>query len=370
MVPEPAGKYLIDCGSFQKMKQRQSLYFQGPYDVAILSEPLPNPGDGEVLVKAELSAISPGTEMLFYRNQVPTDLAVDATISALSEEFSYPLKYGYAVVGHVQAVGQGVDHDWLGRRVFVFHPHESYFVTALSNLHPVPEKLSSASAVLLPLMETAVSFLMDAQPMIGERVVIFGQGIVGLLTTALLAQTPLSKLIALDGLPLRRQWSRQLGADHVLDPAAGNVSEHLNALLADESAHEGADLLFELSGNPQALDLAIATAGYDGRILIGSWYGSKQAKLNLGGQFHRSHVRLISSQVSHIAPRWRGRFDQKRRLNIAWSMAAALDPSQLITHRFPIDQAPEAYRLLDQEPAAAIQILLTYEEDEVKGGDS
>ena len=206
--------------------------------------------------------------------------------------------------------------------------------------------------------------------MIGERVVIFGQGIVGLLTTALLAQTPLSKLIALDRLSLRRQWAQRLGADHVLDPAAGDVSERLSALLTAESAYEGADLLFELSGNPRALDLAIATAGYDGRILIGSWYGNKEAKLSLGGQFHRSHVRLISSQVSHIAPRWRGRFDQKRRLNIAWSMLAALDPSRLITHHFPIDQAHEAYRLLDQEPAAAIQILFTYAEDDVRGGYS
>jgi threonine dehydrogenase-like Zn-dependent dehydrogenase len=346
------------------MKQRRSLYFQGPQNVTVLSEPLPIPGDGELLVKTELSAISPGTEMLFYRDQVPADLAVDATISALSEQFSYPLKYGYALVGHVQGLGHGVDPSWLGRRVFAFHPHESHFVTPLPNLHPVPVELSSASAVLLPLMETAVSFLMDAQPMIGERVVVFGQGIVGLLTTGLLAQMPLSKLITLDRLPLRRQWSQRLGADHVLDPAAADVSEQLLALLADQSAYAGADLLFELSGNPQALDLAIATAGYDGRVLIGSWYGSKQAKLDLGGQFHRSHVRLVSSQVSHIAPRWRGRFDQYRRLNIAWSSLAKLDPSRLITQRFPLGQADQAYRLLDQDPAAAIQIVLTYEDDE------
>lgn len=344
------------------MNERQSLFFKAPYEVAVCSEPISSPGNGEVLVATELSAISPGTEMLFYRDQVPSELAVDATIDALGEKFSYPLKYGYAVIGRVQALGQGVDQRWLDRRVFVFHPHESHFVTALSNLHSVPEELSSAAAVLLPLMETAVSFLMDARPMIGERVVLFGQGIVGLLTTAMLAQYPLAKLITLDRFPLRRHWSRQLGAMDALDPVATNASERLYAHLSAAGSYVGADLLFELSGNPQALDLAIATAGYDGRVLIGSWYGKKRANLDLGSQFHRSNVRLISSQVSHISPAWRGRFDQARRLNIAWTMLAKHDPERLITHRFPIEQAHLAYQLLDQDPGSTVQVLLTYDQ--------
>jgi threonine dehydrogenase-like Zn-dependent dehydrogenase len=208
-------------------------------------------------------------------------------------------------------------------------------------------------------METAVSFLMDAQPMIGEKVVLLGQGILGLLTTALLARYPLAQLIALDRYPLRRRWSRQLGAQVVLDPAAKDGPAQLQALLS--GAQQGADLVLELSGTPQALDLAIAAAGYDGRVLIGSWYGQKRAPIDLGSHFHRSHMRLISSQVSHINPRWRGRFDHPRRLAIAWEMLAEHKPEQLITHRFPIAQAAQAYQLLDQNPASSIQVLLTYE---------
>jgi len=343
------------------MKKRQALFFEAPFKVNVRHEPMPSPGYGEVLVSSELSAISPGTEMLFYRDQVPDDLAVDATIEELGAEFSYPLKYGYAVIGRVRELGQGVDEQWLDRRVFVFHPHESHFVTALSNLHPVPQELPSSSAVLLPLMETAVSFLMDARPMIGERVVLFGQGIVGLLTTAMLADYPLASLLTLDRFPLRRHWSQQLGAEISLDPTAVDILEQLQVHLSDQSAYTGADLLFELSGNPQALDLAIAAAGYDGRIFIGSWYGTKKSDLNLGSQFHRSNVRLVSSQVSHIAPRWRGRFDHQRRLSVAWSMLAKLDPERMITHRFPISQAHHAYRLLDHDPGSTVQVLLTYD---------
>jgi threonine dehydrogenase-like Zn-dependent dehydrogenase len=299
--------------------------------------------------------------MLFYRGQVPTDMAVDATIDGLGDSFSYPLKYGYALIGRVQGLGQGVDKSWQDRRVFVFHAHESHFVTAASNLHPVGEEFSSSTAVLLPLMETAVSFLMDAQPMIGEQVLLLGQGIVGLLTTALLARYPLAQLITVDRYPIRRRWSQKLGASITLDPAAEAFQERLGALLGQAGSYLGADLVLELTGNPKALDLAICSAGYDGRVLIGSWYGRKTAALDLGSHFHRSHMRLINSQVSHIAPRWRGRFDHPRRLNTAWKMIAEQDPQQLITHRFPLSKAPEAYQLLDQDPGSTIQVLLEYE---------
>jgi 2-desacetyl-2-hydroxyethyl bacteriochlorophyllide A dehydrogenase len=343
------------------MKHRHSLYFLAPYEVAIRQELVPSPGRGEVLVRSAVSAISAGTELLFYRDQVPRDLVVDATIDGLDKQVSYPLKYGYAVVGRVISLGPDVDNNWLGRMVFVFHSHESHFATKVSNLHPVPQGLAAETAVFLPLMETAVSFLMDGQPMIGEQVALFGQGIVGLLTTSLLADYPLASLITLDPFPLRREWSLKLGAQATLDPGEVNVLERLKTLLQGKGSYEGADLAFELSGNPQALDQAIAITGYDGRLLIGSWYGQKPVALALGGRFHRSHMRLISSQVSYIAPRWRGRFDHVRRLKSALSLLAKQKPDRLITHRFPIDQASQAYQLLDQHPESVVQVVFTYD---------
>jgi 2-desacetyl-2-hydroxyethyl bacteriochlorophyllide A dehydrogenase len=342
------------------MTQREVLYFQEPYKVEVRVEALPVPGPDQVLVETAVSAISPGTEMLFYRGQVPPGMAVDSGIAALQNDLSYPLQYGYASVGRVISLGQGVDSHWLGRMVFLFHPHESHFVTAASNLYPLPKDLPAKTAVFLPLMETAVSFLMDGRPMIGERVVVLGQGIVGLLTTTLLAQYPLATLVTLDHFPLRRRWSHQLGAHAALDPGALETAEELKTIFGDERPYLGADLVYELTGNPHALNQAIDLAGYEGRILIGSWYGQKQAPLDLGDRFHRNHLRLISSQVSSIAPRWRGRFDQARRLQTAWSMLARHRPEKLITHRFPLAQAGLAYDLLDQTPESAVQIIFTY----------
>ncbi len=332
--------------------KRQALYFTAPWATEVREEPLPTPAAQQVLVQTIVSAISPGTEMLLYRGQFPQDMPVDETIAALDGPSGYPLKYGYAAVGRVVALGSGVDTDTIqpGRLVFAFNPHESHFLADPDALWLLPEAMEPETAVFLPNMETAVSFVMDSQPMIGERTAVFGQGIVGLLTTSLLAQFPLARLVTLDAYPLRRRWSRQLGADTSLDPATPN----------DLSALE-ADLALELSGNPAALEQAIACVGFNGRVLIGSWYGQKQATLNLGGRFHRNQIQLVSSQVSHIAPRWRGRWDKARRWQLAADNLARLRPEQLITHRFPIAQAVQAYQLLDQRPEEAIQIVLTYD---------
>jgi 2-desacetyl-2-hydroxyethyl bacteriochlorophyllide A dehydrogenase len=340
--------------------RRLSLSFTAPYEIRVQDEPLPSPAAHQVLVQTQVSAISPGTELLIYRGQAPTDLPVDETIPDLVGNFSFPLKYGYAVVGQVVALGTHVDSIWQDRLVFAFHPHESHFLSTPETLIPVPPNLSPEEAAFLPNIETAVNFVMDGQPLIGEQVAVFGQGVVGLLTTALLAQFPLSNLVTLDRYPLRRECSLALGAQASLDPTAPDVLIQLQALLQGEGPYPGSDLSYEISGDPKALDQAISATGSNGRIIIGSWYGQKRADLDLGGRFHRSRIRLISSQVSSIAPGWGGRWTKSRRLDVAWHMVQQVRPAQLITHRFPIEQAAEAYALLDQSPQDAIQVMLTY----------
>jgi 2-desacetyl-2-hydroxyethyl bacteriochlorophyllide A dehydrogenase len=337
------------------------LYFTAPYQVRVLEECLPHPAPGQVLVQTVVSAISPGTELLIYRGQAPVDMPIDETITALSGALAFPLKYGYAVVGRVVSIGSPAEQAWYGRLVFAFHPHASHFLSAPADLLPVPDSLSPEEAVFLPNMETAVNFLMDGHPLIGERVVVFGQGVVGLLTTALLSRVPLSRLITLDRYVSRRQRSQELGAHVSLDAGTDDVVARLQTCFQEEQGAAGADLTYELSGNPAALDQAIAVSGFNGRIVIGSWYGQKRADLNLGGRFHRSRLCLISSQVSTIAPEWAGRWTKGRRLHVAWQMLQHIRPAHLITHRFPFEQASHAYALLDEHPEDAIQVLFTYE---------
>jgi len=309
------------------------------------------------LIQTQLSAISPGTESLIYRGEFPEEMSIDATIPDLSGTLAYPLKYGYSAVGQVIAIGEEVDPTWEGRNVMAFHPHESHFIADPNLLLPVPEDITLQDAVFLPNMETAVNFVMDGKPLIGENVAVFGQGIVGLLTTSLLATLPLSNLVTLDCHSLRREASKEVGAIVSLSPEEADLQKSLKEYLPN-----GADLTYEISGSPAALDQAILATGFAGRIVIGSWYGSKRATVELGGRFHRSRIQLISSQVSSIAPEFNSRWTKKRRFDVAWEMMRQLKPSRFITHRFSINEAARAYQLLDQNPAEVIQIILTYDQ--------
>ncbi|MCX5892625.1 MAG: zinc-binding alcohol dehydrogenase, partial [Deltaproteobacteria bacterium] len=250
--------------------------------------------------------------------------------------------------------------DWQDRLIFAFHPHESHFLATPDELQMLPLYLTAEDAVFFPNMETAVTFLLDGQPLMGEQVAVFGQGIVGLLLTALLARWPLSSLVTLDLHPKRRLLSENLGAHLSLDPAAPDLAERLLGYLQGAGPYPGADLTYEISGNPAALNQAIAVTGFNGRVVIGSWYGRKKSALDLGGRFHRSRVRLIGSQVSTIPPELSGRWSKSRPYHITWQMLEEVKPARFITHRFPIAQAAEAYELLDHNPGEAIQVILEF----------
>jgi 2-desacetyl-2-hydroxyethyl bacteriochlorophyllide A dehydrogenase len=337
--------------------KRTSVVFQSPFHVDVAADEVPVPGPGEVLVQVELSAVSAGTELLVYRGQVPTDMPLDTKLPALTGAPRFPLRYGYAAAGGVTAVGRQVDPSWRGRRVFCFHPHASHLVAAPAELIPIPDGVDTRAAVFLATMETVVTLMMDGRPAIGERVVVFGQGVVGLLATALLSRYPLKSLFSVDPFARRRDAALVAGAHAAFDTAEPGT---LNHRLEEDSGGAMADLVFELSGNPQTLDAAITTAGFGSRIIIGSWYGTKPTTVRLGGRFHRSRIRLISSQVSTLPHEFSARWTTARRLATAWDMIRCVKPSRFITHEFPVEKAAEAYALLDQRPSETVQVVLTY----------
>jgi len=336
------------------LNECKTVYCTGPGQVEIRKTSLPPLTQGQMLVETICSAISPGTEMLVYRGQFPRGLSDQH--DAFSSELHYPLAYGYATIGRVVKISKDMRHRWKDRLVFAFQPHTSHFVATPDELIPLPNGMPPETACFLPNMETAVNFIHDAAPILGERAIVFGQGIVGLLTTALLAEFPLASLVTCEPYPLRRETSLSLGVTTSLDPNEPNFHDEVSKMNPS-----GADLSLELSGSPKALNDAIALTGFGGRVVIGSWYGEKLAHLDLGGKFHRSRIKLISSQVSTIAPELSARWDKGRRFEVAWNALERIRPEKWITHRIPMEDAAQAYRLLDENPGDTIQVTLQYE---------
>lgn len=334
----------------------QALVFTGEREVTIQQVETPTPSENEVCVDANVSAVSSGTELLIYRDDAPAGITADSSLETLNGDLSYPLQYGYSLVGTVTETGSDVADEWMGREVIAFHPHQTRFTVTTDSLTPLPQDVDQRAGTLFPSVETATNFLLDGAPKIGERVVVFGAGVIGLCTTRLLAEFPLDSLTVVEPRPARRELARAFGADRSIPPA--EVSALFDAVADD---HASADLVYELSGQPEVLNDAIDIVGYDGRIVVGSWYGSKRSALNLGTSFHRDRIDIVSSQVSTIDPTLRGRWSKKRRTGVSLDNLRLIDHESLITDVVPFERAQNAYERLDETTEGTVQLLLSYE---------
>jgi 2-desacetyl-2-hydroxyethyl bacteriochlorophyllide A dehydrogenase len=291
--------------------------------------------------------------MLVFRGQIPSGLGLD--LPTLRGSFSFPIKYGYASVGRIVETGSSVRDLANGDTVFVHHPHQSSYVVPATMPIRLPGDLEPGLGVFLANVETAVNVVLDAAPRLGERVAVFGQGVVGLLVTQLLRRAGVAQIVSVDPLARRRELACRVGADVALDPSDASVR-----LIRDLTDGDGVDIAIEASGHPAALDLALESVSIGGTVVVCSWYGTKPVSLTLGGAFHRRRLRIVSSQVSTIDAALQPRWNTRRRLDLARDLLPRLELEALISHRFPIEQAADAYTLVDEHPDDVVQVVLTY----------
>mgnify|MGYP006286189067 FL=1 len=332
------------------MKAR-SVVAEGPGSVSVKTEELPPPGKDEVLVQSLVSALSPGTETKFVKGQHTHGSGTFAKTDPIGQKEDFPFGLGYSVVGRISEVGSEKNGHLIGKNVFAYHPHCSSFVIDPSKLILLPDDSDPERFALYANMETAVTLIMDGKPMMGEEVMVLGQGVVGLLLTDLLSGDDLSDLVTVEKLEYRREISMEMGADLSLPP------EDLDPEI---SKWGGFDLIYEVTGRIDSIDIATKYSGHSGRIIIGSYYGDMPGKIRLGDGFHRKRLRIKSSQVSTIDPGLSGRWSRDRRSDLTMRMLKRLNHSRLITHRFGVEDAVDAYETLLSEDDDHLQILLEY----------
>ncbi len=320
-----------------------AVQFVAPFGVEIAEVPVPAPKADEVLVRAEYSGISGGTEMLAYRGELDSSAPRDTALAALAGSFEYPFTYGYSAVGIVDRSRSDVPE---GARVFAFHPHQDLFVADARDVVRVGGH-DARAATLFPLVETALQVSLDAGVRYGETVAVLGLGPVGILT-ALLLQRSGARVVGTDVKDWRRRVAAACGVEAV-DPGD----------LRDAVGPDGADFLVEATGNPDVLGERLALLRDEGVALVCSWYGTKPVTLPLGGDFHRRRLEIRSSQVSTIGSR-SGRWSRTRRLAVTQKLLGELPLSLLATHVVPFDRAPEAYAALDRGDDGVVHVALAY----------
>jgi 2-desacetyl-2-hydroxyethyl bacteriochlorophyllide A dehydrogenase len=331
----------------------RAVWFTSAKHPEILPADIRAPGPNEVTVRALTSLVSAGTEMLVYRGEISPDESLG--VETCEGSFAFPIKYGYQVVGEVVAAGQDSGYK-PGDRVFAKNPHQDLFTIRNdpSLLFRLPESVSADRATFANLLDVALNCNLDVPVRHGDVVVVYGQGIVGSFC-AQLARKTAGTLIVVDPIAHRRERAVSWGADAAVDPADAR-----EAVLA-ASDGRGADIAVEASGAPPALQSAIESVGKEGTIAVVSFFGGKTVPLVLSPQFHYGRQRIISSQVSSVGSGLQPRWSFARRLQTALRLLADPSLQAPVSHRIPLDQAAEAYRLIDEDPANVDSVLLTYE---------
>ncbi len=335
--------------------EARALWFTAPRTAELRPELVPPPGSGEVRVRTIASAISHGTEMLVYRGEVPAGLPLD--LPTLAGNFSFPIKYGYATVGRVFDTGADVDSLSPDDLVFVHHPHQDVFVVPADLPVRLPEGINPTTGLFFANLETALNVVHDTPLRLGETVLVFGQGVVGLLVTQLLKLAGADRVLAVEPLKKRRELALKVGADEAFEPD-GDLHERL----LEATAGQGADVAVEASSSGEALQAAVDAVATEGTVVVASWYGTKPVVLSLAGHFHRGRVRLRSSQVGRMNPELYPRWDHARRTEAVIGLLPRLHLEELVSHRVPFEEAPGAYRLVDENPGETVQVILTYDE--------
>jgi threonine dehydrogenase-like Zn-dependent dehydrogenase len=298
------------------MTQARAFWTIAPGRGEFRSENLAEGAPGMVPIRALASGVSRGSEALVFAGRVPSGLFETMRAPLMGGTFPFPVKYGYSIVGE--------RND--GSRVFVLHPHQDRFLAPEAMCVPVPDAIPTHRAVLAANMETALNLCWDAAPLAGERVLVIGAGVVGLLAASLLVRVPATTVTVVDVDPARAALARSLGCAFALPEAAPAEQE----------------LIVHASASEAGLRTALDRAAFEGRIIEASWYGDVAPSVPLGEAFHARRLRLIATQVGAVAPGMRGRRSHAERLAMALALLDNPPYDALLEGPTRFDKLPEA----------------------------
>jgi 2-desacetyl-2-hydroxyethyl bacteriochlorophyllide A dehydrogenase len=334
----------------------------------VVDRPATELGPGDVRVRTSYSGISAGTELTAYRGTNPyLNKAWEPDLRLFVDDTSslhFPVDgLGYSEVGEVVEVAPDVADDPgvppVGAQVWGIWGHRSEAVLPAGKLRgcTVPEGLDPVAATFARVGAVALNAVLAADVHLGETVAVFGQGVLGLLTTRLV-QLSGGTVVAIDAVPGRLEKALEYGAGAVVDARDGTVGPQLRQL----TEGRGADVAIEISGSYPALQEAIRSVAVNGRVVAAGFYQGGGVGLRLGEEFHHNRVRLVCSQIGGVPPDVAGRWDQARlnRTFLRLAVERQVDPLGLVTHVLPVEEAAAAYRMLDSRPYEALQVVLKF----------
>ena len=346
-------------------------------------------GPREVRIRTEFASPKHGTELVGYRDDPAAHRPYDPDLGAVMPKpdgggATFPRALGNMAVGAVTEVGGDVTRFTVGDRVFGHLPIRETHTVDEMRVDPMPEGLTPEAAVCLDPAVMALP-MRDANIRLGDTVAVFGMGAIGLIAVQMARLAGARTVIAVDPIPTRRELALRFGADHALDPLAGDgdVGLEIRRLVgpADwapgatpplsgegivggyvevptQLTNRGVDVAVEVSGNIRALHDAIRCSRFGGTVCVLSFYGGDSAGLRLGEEFHINRLQLVSARAQSLplrdAPGWTLRRIVETCLD--WLVSGRLRVDGIISPVVPFGESVEAYRAIDERPAESIKL--------------
>jgi 2-desacetyl-2-hydroxyethyl bacteriochlorophyllide A dehydrogenase len=329
--------------------------FTGPGSAETESFTVPQPGEHQVLVRTECSLISAGTELTSLLGQ-------------LSGHPGYPVHPGYSSVGIVEAVGGDVEQPKVGQRLLTMASHTSHHLLDLTPgraggpayWEAVPDAIAPEEAAFAILGSVALHGVRKAALQPGEAVAVFGQGVVGQLTTQLVRWSGSYPIVALDLFDERLERARQSGADVLVNPSKRDPVE----AIAAATGGRGADALFEATRGGSALPTMMRAAAQGARLLV---VGSIPDRIELDPftDLQLKELQIIGcfqpAAPIYGHPYFPWTQTRNRRVFLGMLERGEVKVQHLITHRVPYYAAPKAYTMIAKGRTGWLGIIIDWQ---------
>src|SRR5262245_60538372 len=315
-----------------------------PYKVEVREATLPDPSPNQILLAAEFSGVSAGTELAVYTgsHQWLKDPAMP--------DWKFPFRSGYSAAGRVLGVGKDFPGGFKeGDRVSFPGNHASAELLTLGHercrVWRLPENLPFEKAAVACIARYGLGASIRAGLTLGRTAAVLGLGVIGQFALRCLQAAGASPIVGIDAVKMRREAALAGGADHVIDPSIGDAQDQLAKYLNTR----GAEIVADATGVPNAIPVAMSLACEAGQVVVVGSPRGKAKEVNFYDDLHRRYIEvtgahgnmLFEPAHTRLAGAWT--IDKAQHFLLRSLANGRLSLAGLVTHTITPEQLGTAY---------------------------
>jgi 2-desacetyl-2-hydroxyethyl bacteriochlorophyllide A dehydrogenase len=342
------------------VRARQAVITE-PFKTTVREVALPDPNPDQILVAAEYSAVSAGTELAVYTGT--HQWLKDPNLP----DWKFPFRSGYSAAGKVLKVGKDFPGGFRpGDRVSFPGNHASAELLTVGHercrVWKMPDDLGFEKAAPAVIARYGLGASVRAGITLGRSAAVLGLGIIGQFALRCLIAAGASPVVGIDAVKMRRDAAKAAGADHVIDPSADDAKQQLNDFLRTK----GAEVIADATGVPDAVPVAMSLACDGGQVVVVGSPRGRAKEVNFYDDLHRRYIEVTGAHGNMLFEpahtRLAGAWDiNKAQTWLLRQLASGrLSLAGLVTHTIAPEQLGEAYEGLLKDKDRYLGVLVKW----------